>query len=124
MKSIKGLLVAVLTILSVIVFAQNGSTTFKVAGNCNMCKKRVEASLKGPGVSLASWDVKSKIMTVRFDPAKISVKQLQQKVASAGHDTEMFTADSAVYDELPGCCQYDRMTVKQNVENSKDHSGH
>jgi periplasmic mercuric ion binding protein len=123
MKLIQGLLVAMLTILSVAVFAQNDSTTFRVAGNCGMCKKRIEASLKGPGVSLASWDVKSKIMTVRFDSAKINAKQLQQKVAAVGHDTEMFTADTAVYEELPGCCLYDRTTVKTNVEKSKDHSG-
>ena len=41
---------------------------FKVYGNCGMCKKTIEASLKNkPGIMKADWNVKSKIMTVEFD---------------------------------------------------------
>ena len=113
-----------LTILSITVFAQSDSTSFKAAGNCGMCKKRIEGSVKVPAVSLASWDVKSKIMTVRFDAAKINPKQLQQRVAAAGHDTDLFTADKAVYDELPGCCLYDRNQLKAIEDEAKPQPGH
>jgi len=123
MKSIKGLLVAMLTILSVTVFAQSDSTSFKAAGNCGMCKKRIEGSVKVPGVSLASWNVESKVMTVKFDSGKINPKQLQQQVAAAGHDTDLFTADQAVYDKLPGCCLYDRDQLKTLQDESKSQSG-
>lgn len=124
MKSIKVLLVALITTFSITAFAQSDSTSFKVAGNCGMCKKRIEASVKGPAVSMANWNVKSKIMTVKFDSTKINPEQLQQKVAAVGHDTDKFTADKAVYDELPGCCLYDRAKGKAEDKKSKEHSGH
>jgi len=124
MRSIKGLLVTMLTALSITTFAQSDSTSFKAAGNCGMCKKRIESSVKDPGVTLARWDVKSKIMTVKFDVAKITAKQLQQRVAAAGHDTDLFTADQAVYDQLPGCCLYDREQLKNLPDQSKTKSGH
>ena len=124
MKSIKGLLVAMLTILSVTAFAQIDSTSFKAAGNCGMCKKRIEGSLKVPGVSFANWDVKSRTITVKFDAAKTTPKQLQQRIAAAGHDTDLFTADQAVYDGLPGCCLYDRNQLKSLQDESKPKSGH
>ena len=123
MKSIKGLLVAMLTILSVTVFAQSDSTSFRAAGNCGMCKKRIEGSVKAAAVSFARWDVESKIMSVKFDASKITAKQLQQRVAAAGHDTDLFTADQTVYDELPGCCLYDRNQLKTLPDESKSKSG-
>ena len=124
MRVINVLLVSLLTTLSINVFAQSDSTSFKVYGNCGMCKKRIEASVKGSAVSMANWNVKSKIMVVKFDSAKINPDQLQQKVAAVGHDTDKFTADKAVYDELPGCCLYDRTKDKKDDKKIKDHEGH
>lgn len=124
MKSIKVLLVALITTFSISAFAQSDSTSFKVAGNCGMCKKRIEASVMGPSVSMANWNVKSKIMIVKFDPARIKSDHLQQKVAAVGHDTDKFTADKAVYDELPGCCLYDRAKSKTEDKKAKEHAGH
>ncbi|GAA0564192.1 hypothetical protein GCM10009415_53170 [Chitinophaga japonensis] len=91
------------------VFAQSAKTeTFKVYGNCNMCKKRIEKAMTVDGVTKADWNVETKIMTVSYDPAKINNDAIQQKIAAAGHDTEKKNADDAVYAKLPGCCQYER----------------
>jgi len=85
------------------------TATFKVYGNCSMCKERVEGSLKGvKGVQSATWDVESKTMKVVYDPKVISVDDIQKKVAAVGHDTEKVSAVAGVYNELPGCCQYTR----------------
>lgn len=124
MKSIKVLLVTLFTTFSMAVFAQSDSTSFKVAGNCGMCRNRIETSVKGPAVSMAHWDVDSKVMTIKFDRKKISAEQLQKKIAGVGHDTEKFKADKAVYDELPGCCLYDRVNNIKGKINEKDHAGH
>lgn len=124
MKTTKVLLSALLITFSMTVFAQSDSTTFKVAGNCGMCKKRIETSVKGPAVSMADWNIKSKMLTIKFDPAKTSMDQLQQKIAVAGHDTRKFKADKAVYEELPGCCLYDRTMVNDGDKISTDRSGH
>jgi len=83
-------------------------SSFKVLGNCDQCKERIESALKVDGVTKATWDKKTKIATVIYNPAKVKVDDLQKKVAAVGHDTEKFKADDKAYAKLPGCCQYDR----------------
>ena len=40
------------------------TTTFKVDGNCEMCKQRIEKAAKSiNGVSFAKWNIESKIIT-------------------------------------------------------------
>lgn len=80
--------------------------TFKVSGNCGMCKERIESALDKPGISKASWDQGSKMLTVTFNPKKFQEIQLHNLVASAGHDTEKVKASEQVYADLPECCQY------------------
>ena len=88
----------------------SGTTTetFKVWGKCGMCKDRIEKAVKEEGATSASWDVKTKMLTVSFDPSKTSVDALEKKLTSVGHDTEKYKAENKVYDGLPGCCKYDR----------------
>ncbi len=88
----------------------NGVTTssFKVWGNCEMCKETIEGSLKVDGVSKADWDVDSKIITVEFDAAKIDLDKIQKTIAAVGYDNDKYKGDDKAYNELAGCCQYDR----------------
>jgi copper chaperone CopZ len=81
---------------------------FKVWGNCGMCKDRIEKAAKEEGATSAAWDVKTKMVTVTFDPSKTSVDTISKKLASVGHDTEKYKADDKVYADLPGCCHYER----------------
>jgi periplasmic mercuric ion binding protein len=82
--------------------------SFKVWGNCDMCKDRIEKAVKEEGATSASWDDKTKMLTVTFDPSKTNVDKLDKKLASVGHDTEKYKADDKVYAALPGCCKYER----------------
>jgi periplasmic mercuric ion binding protein len=82
--------------------------TFKVWGNCSMCKDRIEKAVKSEGASEATWDSKTKMLTVTFDAKKTSVDALSRKIASVGHDTEKYKAPDDVYAKLPGCCHYER----------------
>lgn len=83
--------------------------TFKVYGNCAMCKKRIESSLESvKGVSEATWDVDSKLLTVTFDPHVITLDKIKETIAKAGHDTDEVKTSEKVYNKLPGCCQYER----------------
>lgn len=87
----------------------NETETFKVYGNCGMCKKRIESSLKDvKGVSKATWDVKSKMIKITYDPHEISLEKIKTTIASAGHDVVGVKADDKIYNNLPNCCQYDR----------------
>lgn len=110
MKKILSLLIIMITVLGASKsFAQSVKTeTFKVYGNCNMCKKRIEKAAAVDGITKAEWNVDTKVMTVSYDPAKTSNDVIQKKIAAAGHDTEKEKAADTVYGKLPGCCQYDR----------------
>ncbi len=81
-------------------------TTFKVFGSCGMCKSRIEKTLRINEVNKASWDKRTKILTVSYKSDAITVDSLQKLIASVGHDTETFKAPDSVYHELPGCCLY------------------
>lgn len=79
---------------------------FKVFGNCNECKERIESTLKIKEVKFAKWDKKSKMLRVAFVTEKISLDSLHRLIASVGHDTEKALAPDSVYVQLPGCCLY------------------
>lgn len=82
--------------------------SFKVWGKCEMCKNRIEKAVIEEGASTASWDQKTKILTVTYDPRKTSIDTLCKKLALVGHDTEKYKSPDDVYAKLPSCCHYDR----------------
>jgi copper chaperone CopZ len=84
------------------------TTIFKVYGNCGMCKSRIETALKVNGISKANWDVKTKMLTVTYNPHEISLGDIHKKITTVGHDTEKVKADDKTYTNLMGCCQYER----------------
>ncbi len=84
------------------------TATIKVYGNCSMCKNRIETALKVKGISKADWDVKSKMLTVTYDPHVVTLDEIHNKIAAVGHDTEKVMADDKTYKNLMGCCQYER----------------
>ncbi|MEM8906863.1 MAG: heavy metal-associated domain-containing protein, partial [Bacteroidota bacterium] len=94
------------------VAAEEGAATtmaFFVAGNCGMCKARIEKAARTvEGVYEANWDKTTQQLTVKSNHT-ISQAKLEKAVAQAGHDTKTAKAKKATYDELPGCCHYERV---------------
>lgn len=88
--------------------APGTTTKFKVYGNCGMCEKRIEKAARIKGVSLADWDVDTKILTVHFDENKAKPGKIHEAVAAVGHDTEKVRAKDKTYAKLHSCCQYER----------------
>ncbi len=89
--------------------ASSGMTTkFKVYGNCGMCEKRIEKAAKIKGVTLADWDIDTKILTVQFDETKVKPGKIHDAVAAVGHDTDKVRAKDKVYNKLHSCCKYER----------------
>lgn len=89
------------------------TATFKVYGNCEMCKKNIESALlKNEHIQKANWDVKTKMLTVVYDPHVISIDNIHKIVADAGYDTERIKAPDSAYNKLNGCCQYKRPSFK------------
>lgn len=95
--------------------------TFKVYGNCGMCEKTIEGALKGvKGIDKADWNKETKMMEVVYHTHDISLDDIKKKIAEVGYDTEEHRASEKVYNNLPGCCQYERPEAKKE----EDHSGH
>lgn len=84
------------------------TVTFKVWGNCGTCKKNIEKSVNVEGVSKADWNKDSKIMTITFDSSKITLEQIQKRIAAVGYDTELYKGNDKAYNKLDKCCQYKR----------------
>jgi outer membrane receptor for ferrienterochelin and colicins len=80
--------------------------TFKVFGNCDLCKHRIEKAAKGKGVKTATWNADTKLLSLDYDPLITSPEKVQQRIADVGHDTELKKAKDLVYNELPDCCHY------------------
>lgn len=83
--------------------------TYKVAGNCEMCKNTIETAANKKGVSSAEWDTDKKVMSLTYDSKQTTASDVLKRVAYAGYDNEQFLAPDDAYAKLPGCCHYDRM---------------
>ncbi|MFV0304919.1 MAG: TonB-dependent receptor domain-containing protein [Moheibacter sp.] len=94
-------------------------TQIKVRGNCGSCKARIEAAVAELPSAVGNWNIETKILSLQFDDNQTSLNEIMQNVAKAGHDNELYTAEDAVYDALPGCCLYDRVTDWAMIENSE-----
>ena len=114
MKTLKIFLVAaVCTAIATTCFSQKVRTeSFKVAGECGMCKKKIEKSAKEAGATAAVWDMHTKILKVTYN-AGVDISTIQQKIAETGYETPKFRATEAAYNSLDKCCQYDRQAAKK-----------
>ena len=88
--------------------------TFKVHGACIQCKNRIEGALKTKGVKSASWDIDTKMLSLVYNPAQISLAKIENKIVAVGHDVGNKKANNNVYNELPKCCYYREMEAQQN----------
>jgi hypothetical protein len=82
--------------------------TIKVWGECETCKANIERAAKIDGVRKASWDMKTKMLSLVYDPFKTNSYDIQKKIAAVGYDTEKYKADDKVYAKLNACCKYER----------------
>ncbi|MBK7131255.1 MAG: heavy-metal-associated domain-containing protein [Bacteroidales bacterium] len=83
--------------------------TLKVWGKCAMCKTRIEKIAVASSVTSADWNVKTKVLTVVYEPNRSSMDYISGKLAKAGHDTGLKSAKDKAYDALPDCCKYERI---------------
>jgi mercuric ion binding protein len=54
------------------------------------------------------------MIEVAYNPEKSDLHKIHQAIAKVGHDTKMHKAPDNVYDELPGCCKYERMSTEED----------
>jgi hypothetical protein len=114
-------------IIAVALFATTSSTaqikhskteTVKVWGNCGMCKTTIEKVANKKGIVNAVWSEKTKQATISFDTSKTTLNEVLKRIALAGYDNTVFTAPDATYNNLHGCCQYERPDKKETITTS------
>jgi hypothetical protein len=94
----------------------------KVYGNCGMCKKNIEKAGTVQKEATVVWDEATKIARIKYDPKKTNQAAILKRIALAGYDNEQFLAPDNIYENLHGCCQYDReaktpaLQVEETVE--------
>lgn len=135
-NSFKNIMVATFVLLSVTINAQikNSKTeTVKIYGNCGMCETKIEKAGTIKKVATVDWNQETQMATLTYDATKTNQDEILKRIALAGYDSDKFLAPDDVYNNLHGCCQYDRVAkvpVKEGVktevakENHNNHGNH
>ncbi len=89
--------------------------TAKVYGNCGMCKTTIEKVGTIKKESKVEWNSETQMAKITYDAKKISVDTILKRIANAGYDNEKYQASDEVYNNLHGCCQYDRVPKEQLI---------
>ncbi|TRX22836.1 heavy-metal-associated domain-containing protein [Flavobacterium franklandianum] len=88
---------------------KNAKYTIAVNGNCEQCQRRIQkAAFSVTGVKMASWSIETHKLDITLNEEKTSITEVKKAVAKVGHDTEGEKATQEDYDNLHGCCKYDR----------------
>ncbi len=109
----------IFTLFSYLAIGQDVSSEvkekFKVYGNCDMCKKKIDdAAETVDGVKSAKWSVSSHMITVKYDSTKTDLVSIKKAIANVGYDTKEYRAKDEVYNNLHHCCKYDRPAAIEN----------
>lgn len=130
---IKVVVVMTLLLSAIVSNAQikNAKTeTVKIYGNCGMCEATIEKAGSLKKVAKVDWDQDTQMAIVTYDAKKTTQDEILKKIALAGYDSDKFLAPDDVYNNLHGCCQYDRVAkvpVKETttaMASNEDHSAH
>ncbi|MBL7745784.1 MAG: cation transporter [Chitinophagaceae bacterium] len=105
--------------LTVTVSAQTKTESFKVSGNCGMCKTKIEKAAKDAGAKDATWNADTKTLTVTYKSSTTNTAKIQEKIAAVGYDNEGAKATEEAYKKLHGCCQYDRGATDAKADGAK-----
>ncbi len=84
------------------------SEIVKVSGNCSMCKATIEKAVGKENGAAGTWNTKTKLLSVSYDPLQTNLQAILKQVAGAGYDNQLYKAPDSAYRSLPDCCQYER----------------
>jgi copper chaperone CopZ len=108
------MLIMALCLVSVGLFAKEAELKVKTNMHCGSCKDKIEAALKADaGITLASADVKSKVVTVKFDDEKTNPENIKKTITSTGFSADDMKAEEKSCDtKSKGCCSTEKKAKK------------
>jgi periplasmic mercuric ion binding protein len=88
--------------------AKSADLKIKSSVVCGQCKDRVESGLVyEKGVKEVSVDLKTKEVTVKYNPSKTTPDEIRTALSKIGYDADNVKADPKAYEKLPACCKKD-----------------
>ena len=127
------IMIAISVLLSTTSNAQikNAKTeSVKIYGNCGMCETKIEKAGNIKKIANVDWNQETQMATLTYDATKTNQDEILKRIALVGYDSDKFLAPDDVYNNLHGCCQYDRVAkvpVKEettSIASNGDHSNH
>ena len=113
MKTLNILILAIIFSLKIQAQTTVTTSTISVKGNCGECKERIENAADIKGVKNSIWSEKTHVLSVTYDSKKVSLEQIENAIAKAGHETSSQKANDVSYKALPSCCQYKTTDCKK-----------
>ncbi|HRS01818.1 MAG TPA: heavy metal-associated domain-containing protein [Bacteroidota bacterium] len=101
-------LILTITVVNTAVKAEANLQTvqIKTSAVCESCKTRIEKAVnKLQGVEKSDLDLSTKILTISYDPAKVSVEKIKNTISKTGYSADEIKADKKAFDKLPACCK-------------------
>ena len=124
-KNFNLLLLLMLALVSCASQIKNAKTvTFKVYGNCGMCKTTIEKAASIKDEAKAEWNKETKIASLTYDSVVTNADIILKRIADAGYDNEMFLATNTSYNNLHSCCQYERSPELSKLAINESHDTH
>ncbi len=111
-KNVISVVAAILILFATSAKAQDATTAelkIKTSAVCKMCKGTIEDALSyEKGIKKSDLDVKSKILTVTYNPKKTTPEKIRLAVSNAGYDADDVPANPKAYKNLAECCKKDK----------------
>jgi hypothetical protein len=121
MKTFKLFLTSFIFLLTAqLATAQTKTEKIKVAGECGMCKKKIEKAAKNAGATYADWNTESKVLTVKYNNTSANKAKIEQAIATEGYDTPSAKATDEAYEALHECCKYERTAASTSKDKCCD----
>ena len=132
-NSLMKIMIAISVLLSTTGNAQikNAKTeSVKIYGNCGMCETKIEKAGNIKKIANVDWNQETQMAILTYDATKTTQDEILKRIALVGYDSDKFLAPDDVYNNLHGCCQYDRVAkvpvkeVATVIARNEDHSNH
>lgn len=90
---------------------ENATIEIKTSAECGMCKTRIEKALNlTKGVVSSSLNIPTRVVTVTYNPKKITPAKIRDIISRTGYDADDVKARPGAYKRLPECCRKNGMS--------------
>jgi copper chaperone CopZ len=105
--NMKTILISFLLLFGTPLFAQKTIVLqIQTSAQCGDCKERIETALnQSKGVVYAELNLETKVVDVKFKPAKTNKEALQMVLVNIGYQADDRKANPEALKALPLCCQ-------------------